>query len=81
MSIYDDAAKATGEYLKAAYKGEKVNGSKKAINAIVNNGFGGLDRSHRSRHCAGSTHFHETNVGCKRLNTRKFHRQRCNRKL
>ena len=43
MSIYDDAAKATGEYIKAAYNGTKVNGTKKAINAIFNTGFGGAE--------------------------------------
>lgn len=41
MSLFDDVTKRTGEYLKAAYKGEKINGSKKAVNAIVNNTFGG----------------------------------------
>jgi hypothetical protein len=43
MGLYDEASKVAADYLKAAYKGEKVNGSKKAINAIVNNGFGGLE--------------------------------------
>ena len=48
MSIYDDAAKATGEYIKAAYNGTKVNGTKKAINAIFNNGFGGAEIAGRA---------------------------------
>jgi hypothetical protein len=43
MGLYDEASKVAADYLKAAYKGEKVNGSKKAINAIVNNGFGGME--------------------------------------
>lgn len=43
MGLYDEASKVAADYLKAAYKGEKVNGSKKAINTIVNNGFGGLE--------------------------------------
>jgi hypothetical protein len=43
MGLYDEASKVAADYLKAAYKGEKVNGSKRAINAIVNNSFGGVE--------------------------------------
>lgn len=43
MGLYDDVTKEAAELVKAAYNGTKRNGSNKAINAIANNGFGGLE--------------------------------------
>jgi hypothetical protein len=48
MGLYDDAAKEAAALVKAAYNGTKRNGSNKAINAIANNGFGGLEAAGRA---------------------------------
>ena len=43
MGLYDDVSKETWQLIKDSYKGVKRNGSNKAINAIANNGFGGVE--------------------------------------